>query len=128
ATRARKQPSASFDLSWLALPSQRDPIPAGIGAAHERALAYGNAVGLPGLVEQLRRCFHLVALPGQAAEHAPADTALDVKRVRGLAGQELADQEARPLDRFLHVQAEVEHVAEDLRVEHRLAVGAHRRV
>src|SRR2546426_7634804 len=37
---------------------------------------------------------------------------------------ERADQEARPLDRFLDVHAVIEDVGDDLGVEHRLTVAA----
>ena len=68
-----------------------------------------------------------MALGLEPGEHVSADARLDVRRVRGVIGQEGADQEARTLDRLLDVHPVVEEVREHLDVEHRLAVAAHRR-
>src|SRR5205823_7436855 len=42
-------------------------------------------------------------------------------------GQEGADEKTRPLDRFLRIEPVIEQVGENLYVEHRLPVAAHRR-
>src|SRR2546428_413938 len=124
--RLRRQ-SRRSEGGYFALEPQRRAVAAWIGAAHERAVTPDDPVGVADPREELGRRLHAVAPPFQRGHDAARHARLDVGRVRRLVGQERADQEARPLDRFLDVHAVLEDVGDDLGVEHRLTVAAHRR-
>src|SRR4030081_2524862 len=87
---------------------QRDAVAARIGAAEHRAVAKADRVRLAGAREEFGRRLDRVAL-ADGGRHPPArHPALEVDRLRRLAGQEGADEETRPFDRFLRIEPVVE--------------------
>src|SRR5439155_6212532 len=81
--RLRRQ-SRRSEGGYFALEPQRRAVAAWIGAAHERAAAPDDPVGVADPREELGRRLHAVAPPSQRGHDAAGHACLDVGRVRRL--------------------------------------------
>src|SRR6267143_6696823 len=84
---------------------QGGAVAAWVGAAEHGAVAEADRVRVAGAREERGRRPDRVTLAHERRGDRAGHAALEVDGVGRLAGQEGADQEARPLDRLLRVDA-----------------------
>src|SRR5687767_13912574 len=84
-----------------------------------------NAVGVAGPLVPGLPAIDDMAPPLERTDRVEGEAAFDMQGIARLAERKAAGQKARQLDRFLDIQAEIDHRGVELQLDLRLAVRPH---